>query len=365
MVKVRLKKQTKTLDRKLLLITLLLTGLGLVAVADASAPIALRNFGDRFYFVKQQAVWAVIGVFCLFIFSKIKYTLWERLATPLFFGSIALLVLVLIPGLGIKVLGARRWFSIGPVTFQPSEFVKLFLVIYLAKVASKGMPPLSYFVPPFLMAGLIMLQPDLGTTIVLVGTAMAQIFVSGVSLFHLSAALFFSVLVSTILVFMSGYRRDRLLTFLKQTHDPLGKAYHISQILIGLGAGGFWGVGLGQSRQKYLFLPETATDSIFAVVAEEIGFLGAGVLIIIFSAFILKGMLIARNAPDKFSRVLAVGVVGWIGIQILLNLASMVAVVPLTGIPLPFFSYGGSSLTAALIGTGILLNISKYVEKAK
>jgi len=363
--KIRLKKQTKSLDKRLLALTLLLTGLGLIAVADASAPIALSTFGDRFYLFKQQAVWAVVGIVLLFTFSKVKYTFWQRLAIPLFGAGILLLILVLIPALGVKVLGARRWFLLGPISFQPSEFIKLALAIYLAKVASKDMQPASFFIPLLLVVVLIMMQPDLGTTIIVMTLAVSQIFVSGISSLYFVGTIAFAAIGSLVLIITSDYRRDRFMTFLTQTQDPLGKAYHISQVLIGLGAGGFWGVGLGASRQKYLFLPEAATDSIFAVLAEEVGFLGVSILIFIFTLFILRGLTIAKNAPDKFSRVLAVGVITWIGGQAMLNLGSMVALTPLTGIPLPFFSYGGSSLTSILAAVGILLNISRHEEKAK
>ena len=174
-----------------------------------------------------------------------------------------------------------------------------------------------------------------------------------------------SAVAGIILIITSDYRRDRLLTFLEQTQDPLGKGYHIRQILFALGSGGIFGVGLGQSRQKYLFLPEAATDSIFAVIAEELGFVGALILIILLLVFIYKALRIVANAPDKFSQVLSAGLITWIGGQIFLNIASMVALVPLTGSPLPFISYGGSSLVTVLIATGILLNISRYESKAK
>ncbi len=249
---------------------------------------------------------------------------------------------------------------IGPVSFQPSEFVKLSLAIYLAKVAAKEKNLLSYFLPIGLCALLIMLQPDLGTTIVITTMGLAQVFIAGVNMLHLTFAGILSVAIGFVLIIVSDYRKDRLLTFFEQTQDPLGKGYHIRQILLALGAGGLFGIGLGQSRQKYLFLPEAATDSIFAVIAEEVGFVGASILIFIFTIFIYHGLKIVLRAPDKFSQILATGLIAWIGGQIFLNIASQVALVPLTGIPLPFFSYGGSSLTAVLSATGILLNISKH-----
>lgn len=363
--KVRLKKQKKSVDKKLLILTLVLTVLGLIAVADASAPVALSSFSDKFYFAKQQVAWAALGVVLLLVFSKVNYSILRRFALPIYLASVATLILVLVPGIGAKALGARRWFVAGPISFQPSEFVKLSLAIYLAKVAEKKMRLLSYFLPIVLASTLIMFQPDLGTTIILVAMGLSQIFMSGASLFTISAAILAGAIASSILIITSDYRRSRLVTFLNQAQDPRGAGYHIRQILYALGAGGLTGVGLGQSRQKYLFLPEAATDSIFAIIAEEAGFLGAGFVIFLFALFIFWGLNVAKNAPDTFSYILSVGIVAWIGGQAFLNIASMVALVPLTGVPLPFFSYGGSSLTAALLACGILLNISRYAAKTR
>jgi len=344
-------------------LVLVLTFLGLVVVAGASAPQALFNFNDKFYFLKQQAVWAGIGILLFFVTSKIKYTFWEKLATPLFFTVLALLVIVLIPGLSYKALGARRWIDLGFFSFQPSEVIKLALAIYFAKLAKGLKTPISYFLPLGVVVGLIMLQPDLGTTLIVSVIALSQIFVSGINIFHFLGALIVGALGTAGLILISPYRKDRVLTFFEATADPLGKGYHIRQILLALGSGGIFGVGVGASRQKYLFLPEAATDSIFAIIAEELGFIGSVVLIFLFAFFLYKGFRIARGAPDRFSQALAFGITVWVGGQASLNIASMVALTPLTGIPLPFFSYGGSSLVMVLTACGILLNISSYETK--
>ncbi len=365
MQKLKLKKQNSVADRKLFYLTLVLTALGLIVVADASSPAALSNFSDKYYYVKQQAVWGLIGLGALLVAANIRYSFWEKIATPLFVASILLLILVLVPGIGIKVMGARRWIVFGAISFQPSEFVKLALSVYIAKVVAREKGSFSYFLPIAIVSGLIMLQPDLGTTLVVAAAAMAQVFISGISLLHFTGALATGALASFVLIMTSSYRRDRLMTFLQQTQDPLGKSYHIRQVLLALGSGGLFGIGLGQSRQKFLFLPEAATDSIFAVVAEELGFVGGVILIALFLVFIFRGLKIAINAPDRFSKVLATGIIVWIGAQIFLNIGSMVALVPLTGVPLPFFSYGGSALTMTLLATGILLNISKHESKQK
>ena len=365
MPKVRLKKQKGKVDSKLFILALVLTAIGLVAVADASAPQALNYFSDKLFFVKQQAVWALVGIVAMLTASRVHYSFWEKLATPLFFTSVVLLILVLVPGLGTSALGARRWLAFGSFSFQPSEVVKLTMALYLAKVAANGKKPLSYFLPLGLVAGLIMLEPDLGTTLVIGLLGMAQIFVSGINIFYFLGAAAVGGLASFLLIIFSDYRKQRLLTFLEATQDPLGRSYHIRQVLLALGSGGFFGVGLGQSRQKYLFLPEAATDSIFAVIAEEVGFLGAFILIILFAWLIIRALKIAKAAPDTFSKVLGVGIAAWIGGQVFLNIGSMVALVPLTGVPLPFLSYGGTALTMVLLSMGILLNISRYAKTSK
>jgi cell division protein FtsW len=361
--KILLKKQNKKIDGKIFFSVLFLTVVGLIAVADASAPQALNDFNDKYYFLKQQAVWWVLGITVMLVVSQIKYTLWEKLSLPFLIISFLALIAVLIPGVGTKVLGARRWIFIGSASIQPSELIKISLLIYLAALSSANKGILAYLLPVGLAAGLIMLEPDLGTTIILTAMSLVQIFASGIKLKDvilsvvagLGAGLFFSL--------TSEYRRDRLLTFFKASQDPLGRDYHIRQVLLGLGSGGLFGVGLGQSHQKYLFLPEASTDSIFAVIAEEVGFLGSFMIIGVFVFLILRGFKIANSAPDQFSRVLAVGITAWLGVQTLLNIGAMTAIVPLTGIPLPFISYGGSALVTILFATGILLNISKYANE--
>ena len=269
-------------------------------------------------------------------------------------------MLVLLPNFSILALGARRWISIGSINFQPSELIKLSICIFLAKVASKQKGAFSYFLPVIIVTGLIMLQPDLGTTLVIAIITLSQIFISDVNPMYFFGSLVVGAVGTMGLILTSPYRKDRLLTFFEISRDPLGKSYHIRQVLLGLGSGGVFGVGLGASRQKYLFLPESSTDSIFAVIAEELGLIGSVGIILLFGYFVFKGFMVAREAPDRFSQVLATGITAWIGGQAFLNIASMVALVPLTGIPLPFISYGGSSLVMVTAACGILLGISRY-----
>lgn len=348
----------KKFDKGLLYSVLSLVFMGLIAVADASAPQALAQFNDKFYFFKQQIVWAGVGLLLFFLVSIIKIKLWETLAVPLFFISIILLVMVLIPQFSYSALGARRWIELPFISFQPSEIIKLAVALYFAKLAEKEKRAVSYFFPFIIIVGLIMFQPDLGSALSVSIVGLSQIFVSGISLIQFILAGIIGLFGTAVLILTSSYRRDRLFTFLGGIEDPLGKGYHIKQILLALGSGGIFGLGIGASRQKYLFLPEASTDSIFAIIAEEVGFLGGIIIISIFAYFLYRGFVIAKNAPTKFTQVLAVGLTSWIGGQAFLNLASMVALVPLTGIPLPFFSYGGTSLVMTLIASGILLNIS-------
>jgi cell division protein FtsW len=363
--RLNLKKQKKEVDRGLLFLTLILTAIGIVAVADASAPQAVNVFGDKFYFAKQQLIWGVLGIITLFVVSKIHYNLWQKLAVPIFLVGVALLIVVLLPSVGTEALGARRWIILGPISVQPSEIIKFGLALYLAKLSVKSKSILAFFVPLILAAGLIMLQPDLGTTLIVGLIGMTQIFLSGINLFYFVGAAGLGVLASLILILTSSYRKARLLSFFEQTQDPLGRSYHIRQILLALGSGGLFGVGLGQSRQKFLFLPEAATDSVFAIIAEEVGFLGAMVLLFLFAFWVFKAFRVVRAAPDRFSQILSAGITAWIGGQTFLNIGSMVALVPLTGVPLPFISYGGSSLVMLLLASGILLNISRHVGSSK
>ncbi len=349
-------------DRPLLALTFLLTIVGILFIADVSAPQASKFFSDSLFFVKQQLVWGVLGVVALIVASNIHYSFWKKTAFTLFGISLAMLVLVLIPGFGNRLLGARRWLGFGPFTVQPAEIVKLTLIIYLSRLAELKRPETVYIVPIALVAALVMFEPDLGTTIIIVIIGLFEIFLAGIPLIHLALAAGGGGLLAFLTILFSSYRRDRLINFISSLKDPLDTSYHVKQILYALGSGGLFGVGIGLSKQKYLFLPEAATDSVFAIIAEEIGFLGALLVIALMLIFIIRILRIAKHAPDTFSMMLASGIAVWIGGQMFLNLGSMVALVPLTGVPLPFFSYGGSSLTMLLFGVGILLNISKFAN---
>ncbi|MBM3208677.1 cell division protein FtsW [Candidatus Shapirobacteria bacterium] len=360
-----LKSQRKKIDWPLLVLCLGVVLFGLLAILDASEAIALRDFGDRFYFFRLQASWAAIGFFSMIVLSRIDYHLVSKFSFPLLLVATLFLVAVLLPGIGVKALGARRWLGLGPIGFQPADLVKLSLVIYLSSILSKRKSLAMVLIILFLFGGLIMAQPDLGTTAIVFGIGLSLFFVAGGSLSHLFVLGGLASFFGLMMILTSTYRRFRLLTFLDPTIDPLGISYHSRQILLALGSGGFFGLGPGQSRQKLEYLPEVATDSIFAVVAEEMGFLGGAILILALFLIIARLWRVASNAPDETGRLLVVGVASWVAIQTIVNLGAMTALFPLTGVPLPFVSYGGSSLVLLLSGVGIALNVSEKKIKQK
>lgn len=332
---------------------------GLLAIYNASSVEAYQTFADKFYYVRNQATWAGLGLLILLVLSVFPYKNLKFLALPLLVVNFLALVAVFIPGLGIKIMGARRWLNLGLFSFQPSEFLKLTLSLYLAAWLEEKRAIWPFLLITFFLLGLIVMQPDLGTSIVLIATAFLIYFVAGGSVKSLFLLSLIGLALATVLILTSDYRKSRILTFFNPMVDPLGKSYHLRQILIALGSGGLTGVGLGGSRQKYLYLPEATTDSIFAVIAEEIGFLGSAILITLFLLLIYTGLRVAGRTQNRFGQLLAASLTTWLGIQAFINFGAMTSLVPLTGIPLPFISYGGSSLIVALSSIGILMNIAK------
>jgi len=355
------KRPSAHADRLLVSIVLVLTVFGILMVYNSSVAIAIRDFSDQYYFAREQLKWLIVGLIACGVLSRIDYRRWFNAALPLMVATLVLLLAVFLPGIGIRALGAHRWLNLGIITLQPSELAKLTLVIYLSAwfaLKEKGRFP-AFLVLLIMLVGLVAFQPDVGTAVVLFAIAMVLYFFSGAPILHVSLLFIVSVIGFAVLSVISPYRFARILTFFNPEHDPLGASYQIRQVLLALGSGGLFGVGIGQSRQKYDYLPEANTDSIFAVIGEEIGFLGATVVIALFLLLVWRGFRIAKRAPDTFGRLVALGVTSWIAIQTLINLSAMVALVPLTGIPLPLISYGGSSLIIVLSALGILLNISR------
>lgn len=355
-----LQKQRKTLDLPLLVTVGILVIFGLVMVYDASTVAGLKDFGDSYYYIKQQLIWTAIGILSLFFFSQFDYKKFKPLVLPLIILSFLLLLAVLIPGLGVSGGGAHRWLKLGPITFQPAEIIKLTGIIFLSTLFEKKA---RFFPLLVLTLGVTIvtaiLQRDLGSSIVFVASSAILYFAAGGAIWHFLAVLPLGILALVALIFTSGYRVKRVLAFLDPFGDPQGFTYHILQVLIALGSGGLFGLGLGNSRQKFEYIPEVSTDSVFAVVGEEFGFVGGAILVILFAILVLRGIKISTSCPDNYGRILGIGLISWLGIQTVINLSSMVALLPLTGVPLPFISYGGSALVANLTAVGILLNISK------
>lgn len=367
-------KQHPTIDLPLLLSVLGLVVFGVMMVYDASIVLAHEQFGDATYFLKNQITWALLGLLFGLLALRIDYHRWQTLARPLFILALFFLILVLIPQFSRQTLGARRRINlpfqfpvVGTVGFQPSELSKLSLVLLLSSLLDKREKGklLQFLLIIGLAGGLIVAEPDFGTALVIVGVGLAVYFLSGASPIEMGLLLLLSLLAALIFAFSAEYRVQRVLTYFGLLSDRQGASYHLNQAQIALGSGGLFGLGLGASRQKYQYLPEVMTDSIFAVIGEELGFVGAAFTVLLLTFVILRGLQIVRNAPDKFGRLLAGGLTSIIAIQTLLNLGSMVALTPLTGVPLPFISYGGSNLTLMLWGVGILLNISRNKLKSQ
>lgn len=360
-----MKLQKQQPDFILFFAVLILIIFGLVMVYDASSIQGLRDFKDGYYYIRQQLTWVVLGVISLIFFSFFDYKRFKKIAFYLVLFSLILLLAVFIPELGVTGGGAHRWLKIGSFTLQPAEIIKLTGVIFLAALFEKKVR-IFPFVTLLTLVSLItaLLQKDLGSTIVFVITSLILYFGSGGQIWHILTLLPLGGLGFLLLVFTSSYRMKRILAFLNPFSDPQGFTYHISQVLIALGTGGLFGLGLGHSRQKFEYIPEVATDSIFGIVGEELGFLGAFFLISLFVILVLRGLKISQNCQDQFGKILALGLTAWLGIQAVINLSSMVALLPLTGVPLPFISYGGSALLANLAAVGILLNISKQNQNS-
>jgi len=366
------KKEKKPVDRVFLFLTLGILLFGLAILTSASGPMGFERFGDTYYFLKHQFLSGVLpGVVAMIFFAYVPYDRYKKYAFPMLLLSIFLLALVFIPGIG-RDYGtfANSWVSIGSFAFQPSEVVKLTFLIYLAAWMEKRSDQLKDFnngLVPFLailglIALLMTLQPDIGTLFVIVFMAFVVYFAAGGPLsfiFGLGAVASVSMWV---LIQSSPYRLGRFMTFLHPELDPQGVGYQINQALLAIGSGGFFGRGYGHSLQKFQYLPEVAGDSIFAVMSEELGFVFTSVFLGVFLLLILRGLKIAEKAKDEFGKYLVVGIIGWLGIQALVNIGSMVGILPITGVPLPFMSFGGTSLAVSLAAIGIILSVSRQAN---
>ncbi|SHG87932.1 cell division protein FtsW [Virgibacillus chiguensis] len=344
--------------------------IGVVMVYSSSYVWSAYKFSDSLYYVKRQLLFAGTGVIAMLLIMNVPYTTWKKYAKLILLVCFCLLFLVLIPGIGMVRGGAQSWIGIGAFSIQPSEFMKLGLIIFLASHLAKYQKYITSlkkgFLPSILLIftafGLIMLQPDLGTGMVLVLTCMVMVFTAGARLSHFFGLGALGLVGFVGLIASAPYRISRITAFLNPWEDPLGDGFQIIQSLYAIGPGGLLGLGFGNSLQKYFYLPEPQTDFIFAILGEELGFIGGTVVILLFLLLFWRGIKISLEAPDSFARLLALGIVSMLAIQAMINISVVIGLIPVTGITLPFLSYGGSSLTLILCSAGILLNISKYTK---
>lgn len=349
----------------LLVATAALTALGLLEVLSASSVDAAVNHGSSFWFFNRQLIYALIGVAALLLAWRMDHRWWKKAAAPLLIATIGLLVLAL--ELGTSAYGASRWLAIGPFTLQPSEVAKFSLVLFTAALLARKQKHLNepaHLALPLapvvaVVAGIVILQRDLGTTVILCGSVFILLFAAGVRLRYLAVTALTGLVLSAILVLGEAYRRERLLSFLHPFQQAGSAGYQQVQGLISLGAGGWLGVGLGRSAGKWLYVPNAHTDFIFAILGEELGLIGEIVTLALFAALVLAGIRIALKAREPFGRLLAAGIVGWIGVQTLVNLGAVTGLLPVTGVPLPLVSFGGSSLIVTLGGIGVLASVAR------
>ncbi|OCL28123.1 stage V sporulation protein E [Orenia metallireducens] len=343
--------------------------IGVVMVFSSTSISSSQKYNDSFYFLKRQLMWSIIGIGVMIFFMRFDYHQYIKWAPKILLGSIVLLILVLIPGIGKSVKGSSRWIDLGPLPpLQVSEIAKVSMVIYMSRfLALKNKEVKDFWkglVPALLVLGvvfgLILMEPDLGTAVTIGGTVFVMLLASGARWSHLIGLGSLSIPAVFYMIITAPYRLKRLLSFLDPWKDPLGSGFHIIQSLYALGSGGLFGLGLGRSRQKFFYLPEPGTDFIFSVLGEELGFVGTSTVILLYFVFAWRGLQIALQAEDLFGCLISVGITTMITLQAMVNLAVVSGSMPVTGITLPFISYGGSSLVFMLAGVGILLNVSRF-----
>ncbi|MDD5341264.1 MAG: putative lipid II flippase FtsW [Patescibacteria group bacterium] len=360
-------------DYKFIITLAAIVAFGLIMLSSASVAISFNKFQDNYYYLKHQLVNGFLpGLFFLILFSIIDYRFWRKIAFYLLVLTIVLLVAVFLPHVGANYGTANSWINIFGLSFQPSELAKLTFLIYLAawlenreekKVShvSEGLIP--FLIILGLIAILLFLQPDLGTMTIIVAFSLAVYFAGGANILHVLGLITAALLSIIGLAKIAPYRAARLTVFLHPELDPQGIGYHINQAFLAIGSGGFWGRGFGMSRQKFQYLPEVEGDSIFAIIAEEMGWIVSSLLIFAYVYLAYRGFKIAESSPDKFAKMFTVGVISWIIIQTFVNIGAMVGLLPLTGVPLPFVSYGGTALVVLMAACGIVINISRQTRE--
>ena len=356
-----------SIDIEFLSVVIILLTFGLIMVFSASYPSANYKYGDGLYFIKKQAIWAVLGFAAMIITMKIDYRVYKKFALPIGFVTLVLLGMVFIfPAYN----GAHRWIGIGSLSFQPSELAKIAVIIYLAASLSVEKDKIRDFrvlikelVVVGIILGFLILEPHFSVCIIIALVAFIMLMVAGARFKHFAGLGLLGVPVVVVLATKAEYRMDRIVTFFDPFQDRLGDGWQIIQSLYAIGSGGLFGLGFGNSRQKYMYVSEPQNDFIFAIICEELGIIGAAVIIALFAILIWRGMKIAMNAPDLFGSLLVTGVVSLVGVQTFLNIAVVTKMIPTTGISLPFFSAGGSSLVFLMAAMGMVLNVSKYKKQ--
>ena len=361
-------------DYGLFAVVAVLLVLGLIAVYSSSYALGYAQYGDPNFFIKRQAVAALIGLMGLVAAMNVDYRRLLRPSPLLMLAAVIGLVAALLPGVGVEQNGAARWVAFGPLPpLQPSEFAKLAVLVYMAAwLAAKGesLRSVTLGVLPFvtmvgLVAALIVVEPDLGTAVLIAAITGTLFFLAGARMVHVIALLGSGAVMFAVLVGVAGYRTDRILAFMSPESDPSGLGFQTLQMLLALGSGGIGGLGLGVSRQKFFYVPGSHTDGVLAILGEELGFIGVMVVLGLLALLLWRGLRIARRAADPFGSLLAAGVLAWIGFQTVINVGGITQRLPLTGIPLPFLSYGGSSLVMTLTAVGLLLSVSRYAALGK
>ncbi len=355
------KLKTSRIRYNLITLALALSILGSFFVFDASSVKGLVSYGDSFHFLKLQIIWLSISLFIFFLVSNFDYHKWYYLAFYLIFFTLLSLLAVLVPGIGKKVGGARRWINFGFLNFQPSELAKFSLVIYLSSwfLYKERKRFFSFLVLLGVIVLLIIFQPDMGSAMILFALSVGIYFIAGLPFLYLLGLLGLAFAGGMVAIFLAPYRLRRFLAFLNPELDPLGIAYHLNQIRIAFSNGGIFGKGFGFSQQKFLYLPEAHTDSIFAIIAEETGFLGVLIILFIYWLFLYNIYRVVISSKDKYGLLLSSGILLYFGLHAIINLGGLLNLLPMTGVPLPLFSYGGSNLLVSFTLLGILYNIAK------
>ena len=354
-------------------ITAILVSAGVVMIYSASSIYAQSAMGDSLYFLKRHLVYLAIGLVMMFLAMSIDIARLKRLSKPVILIAVFLLAIVLIPHIGRETAGARRWFRFGAINFQPSEFAKVAVILYMADFVSRRPGEIKSFLRGYLPAvtvlglivGLVLLEPDLGTAITISLIAFAILFAGGARSSHILAFFLASLPALYLLLFSVPYRKKRMMAFLNPWADKRGTGFQIIQSFVALGSGGAFGVGLGQSKQKLFYLPASHTDFIFSIIGEELGFVGCACILVLFGLFVWQGMRVAFRAEGVFERLLALGIVSLIGLEAVINIGVTAGALPTKGLPLPFISYGGSGLIFHLAAVGVLLNVAKRCEACR